>query len=64
MSKKLEWGMKQTEILSAPYSHCLEVNEGTPRSGKTTVSVARYAWYLWNTPDMNHLVLAYNHEPS
>ena len=28
MSKKLEWGMKQTEILSAPYSHCLEVNEG------------------------------------
>lgn len=62
MSKKLEWGMKQTEILSAPYSHCLEVNEGTPRSGKTTVSVARYAWYLWNTPDMNHLVLAYNQE--
>ena len=56
------WGQKQQKILNDPYSHCLEVNEGTPRSGKTTVSVSRFAWYLWNTPDLNHMVLAYNQE--
>lgn len=59
---KIIWSEKQKAILSAPYSHCLEVNEGTPRSGKTTVSVSRFAWYLWNTPDKNHMVLAYNQE--
>lgn len=57
MSKEIVWGQKQQKILNAPYSHCLEVNEGTPRSGKTTVSVSRFAWYLWNTPDLNHMVL-------
>lgn len=62
MSKEIVWGQKQQKILNDPYSHCLEVNEGTPRSGKTTVSVSRFAWYLWNTPDLNHMVLAYNQE--
>lgn len=58
----LVWSEKQRDILSAPYSHTLEVNEGTPRSGKTTASVARFAWFIWNTDDQNHLVLAYNQE--
>lgn len=56
------WSDKQRELLAAPYVHCLEVNEGTPRSGKTTLSVARFAWHIWNTKDSNHLVLAYNQE--
>lgn len=58
----LIWSSKQREILSADYRHTLEVNEGTPRSGKTTVSVARFAWFVWNSPDTSHLVLAYNQE--
>lgn len=62
MRRRIEWSQKQAEILARPYSHCLEVNEGTPRSGKTTCGVARYAWFLWNTPDQNHLVLAYSQE--
>ena len=34
--RHIEWSDKQRQILSAPYKHCLEVEEGTPRSGKTT----------------------------
>ena len=60
--RQIEWSDKQRRVLTAPYRHCLEVEEGTPRSGKTTCAVARYAWLLWNTPDQNHLVLAYNQE--
>lgn len=60
--KRIKWSEKQEKILAAPYKHCLEVEEGTPRSGKTTCAVARYAWFLWNTPDENHIVLAYNQE--
>lgn len=60
--RRIEWSEKQRQILAAPYKHCLEVEEGTPRSGKTTCAVARFSWFLWNTPDQNHLVLAYNQE--
>lgn len=60
--KRIEYSEKQRQIISAPFNHCLEVEEGTPRSGKTTCAVARYAWFLWHTPDENHLVLAYNQE--
>lgn len=59
---RVKWSEKQLAILKAPYRHTLEVNEGTPRSGKTTASVARYAWFIWNSADENHLVLAYNQE--
>ena len=62
MARSIVWGEKQRKILEAPYTYCLEVNEGTPRSGKTTASVARFAWFVWNTKDQNHLVLAYNQE--
>lgn len=55
------WSDKQRKTLSMPY-HMFEVNEGTPRSGKSTCCVNRYAWYLWNCKDQNHLVLAFNQE--
>ena len=60
--RQIEWSEKQRTTIQKPFLHCLEVEEGTPRSGKTTCAVARFAWYLWNTPDENHLVLAYNQE--
>lgn len=59
---QVNWSEKQAGLLTEPYRHCLEVFEGTPRSGKTTCAVARAAWFYWNTPDRNHLVLAYNQE--
>lgn len=60
--RQINWSKKQAGIISAPYKRCLEVEEGTPRSGKTTAAVARAAWFWWNTPDRNHMVLAYNQE--
>lgn len=59
---QVSWSGKQASLLAEPYKHCLEVFEGTPRSGKTTCAVARAAWFYWNTPDRNHLVLAFNQE--
>lgn len=59
---KLEFSPKQKEIITAPFTHTLEVNEGTPRSGKTTAGHSRHALYLSLTPDQNHLVSAYNQE--
>lgn len=53
---------KQLQIIQSPYDHTLEVNEGTPRSSKTTAGVFRYADYLTWTRDQNHLVTAYNQE--
>ncbi|MER2057171.1 MAG: PBSX family phage terminase large subunit [Niallia sp.] len=53
---------KQKQIITAPYDVTLEVNEGTPRSSKTTAGVFRYADYLTRTRDENHLVVAYNQE--
>lgn len=53
---------KQKKIIRAPFDITLEVNEGTPRSGKTTAGVFRYGYYLGITPDQNHLVTAYNQE--
>jgi PBSX family phage terminase large subunit len=58
----IEFSPKQKEIIRAPFDVTLEVNEGTPRSGKTTAGVFRYARYLAITPDENHLVVAYNQE--
>ena len=59
---KLTFSPKQKEVIRAPFDFTLEVNEGTPRSGKTTAGVFRYAYYLTLTPDENHLVTAYNQE--
>jgi PBSX family phage terminase large subunit len=60
----IEFSPKQKEIIRAPFSHTLEVNEGTPRSGKTTAGHFRFAYYLTVTPDENHLIVAYNQEQS
>lgn len=59
---KLTFSPKQLEIIKAPFNYTLEVNEGTPRSGKTTAGHSRYALYLSLTPDQNHLIVAYNQE--
>lgn len=59
---QVSWSEKQASLLAEPYKRCLEVFEGTPRSGKTTCAVARAAWFYWNTPDRNHLILAFNQE--
>ena len=59
---QVNWSGKQSSLLAEPYKHCLEVFAGTPRSGKTTCAVARAAWFYWNTPDRNHLILAFNQE--
>lgn len=53
---------KQQDIISRPFDYTLEVNEGTPRSSKTTGGVFRFANYLIRTRDENHLVTAYNQE--
>ncbi|HHU3757581.1 TPA: PBSX family phage terminase large subunit [Streptococcus pyogenes] len=53
---------KQKEIIKRPFNYELEVNEGTPRSGKTTAGHFRYARYLIESDDENHLVAAYNQE--
>lgn len=39
-----------------------ELNEGTPRSGKTTSDAFKMADFYLNSPDQNHLVSAYNQE--
>ncbi|MDD7758787.1 MAG: PBSX family phage terminase large subunit [Aerococcus suis] len=38
------------------------LNEGTPRSGKTTADIFAMADFYINSPDQNHLVSAYNQE--
>lgn len=53
---------KQLKTIREPFDHTLEVLEGTPRSGKTTAGVFRYAYYLSVTEDQNHLIVAYNQE--
>lgn len=53
---------KQRDLIQRPFSSVLEVNEGTPRSGKTTAGHFRYARYLIETEDENHLIAAYNQE--
>ncbi|BBN97491.1 PBSX family phage terminase large subunit [Sporolactobacillus terrae] len=59
---RIKFSNKQLRIIRYPFDHTLEVNEGTPRSGKTTAGHFRYAEFLMITPDMNHLVVAYNQE--
>ncbi|WP_185574427.1 PBSX family phage terminase large subunit [Listeria booriae] len=62
MVKNIIFSKKQEELLQAPFEHDLEVNEGTIRSGKTTLGHFRYARFLIETDDENHLVSAYNQE--
>ena len=58
----ITFSKKQAAIIQAPFEHTLEVNEGTPRSGKTLCGHFRYARYIVETQDENHLMVAYNQE--
>ncbi|KYG28170.1 PBSX family phage terminase large subunit [Alkalihalobacillus trypoxylicola] len=58
----IKFSPKQQQIIQAPFDVTLEVNEGTPRSSKTTAGVFRYARYLIMSKDENHLIVAYNQE--
>ena len=59
---KVTWSDKQKELILAPYDHTIDWNEGTPRSGKTAASLARYTDYLLKTRDTSHLITAYSAE--
>lgn len=56
------WSKKQRDIITAPYDHCIDWMEGTPRSGKTTAAIARFADHLIQSRDTNHLITAYSAE--
>ena len=56
------WSRKQRDIITAPYDHTIDWMEGTPRSGKTTAAIARFADHLIQSRDTNHLVTAYSAE--
>ena len=58
----VKWSPKQKELILAPYDHCIDWMEGTPRSGKTTAAIARFADHLIQSHDTNHLVTAYSAE--
>ena len=53
---------KQQKFIFRPFDHCLDVAEGTPRSGKTLASTRRFALHLRGCRDINHLVVGYNQE--
>jgi len=58
----ITFSKKQREFIAKPFDYNLDVNEGTPRSSKTTAGVFRYARYLMLTRDTNHLILGFNKE--
>jgi len=58
----VKWSPKQRELILAPYDHTIDWMEGTPRSGKTTAAVARFADHLIQSRDTNHLITAYSAE--
>ena len=58
----VKWSSKQRQIITAPYDHTIDWMEGTPRSGKTTAAIARFADHLIQSRDTNHLVTAYSAE--
>ena len=62
MSKNIKLSDKQKAFVKRPFTHSLEVLEGTPRSSKTTAGHFRYAKYLFKSKQENHLIVAYNQE--
>ncbi|MHC5253213.1 PBSX family phage terminase large subunit [Listeria kieliensis] len=59
----LKFSPKQQETIRQKTTNItLEVNEGTPRSGKTTADIFKMANFYINSPSKNHLVTAYNQE--
>lgn len=61
--QKIQFSPKQIETIRRPFvDSSLEVLEGSPRSGKTTAGAFRYARFLIETDDENHLVLGFSQE--
>lgn len=58
----IEWGAKQADLIMAPFDRSLDWLEGTPRSGKTTAGIMRFARHLIRSQDNIHLVTAYSAE--
>lgn len=59
----LTFSKKQQETIRRDVTNIrLEVNEGTPRSGKTTADIFKMANFYLESKDENHLVAAYNQE--
>lgn len=58
----IRWSEKQERMIAAPFNHTIDWLEGTPRSGKTTAGIARFATNLIASTDTNHLVTAYSAE--
>ena len=58
----IEWGAKQANLIMLPYDRTLDWLEGTPRSGKTTAGIMRFARHLIRSEDNIHLVTAYSAE--
>ena len=60
---KIEFSEKQKKTIKSNLDQItFELNEGTPRSGKTTADIYKMAYFYLTTPDKNHLVTAYNQE--
>lgn len=59
---ELTFSHKQAATIRKPFQHTLEVNEGTPRSGKTTAGIFRAARYYIETEDSTHLITGFNQE--
>ena len=63
MVQQVKFSPKQIENINQDISSLtVELNEGTPRSGKTTSDIFKMADFYLRTPDKNHLVAAYNQE--
>ena len=58
----IEWGQKQSDMIMLPFDRTLDWLEGTPRSGKTTAGIMRFARHLIKSRDTIHLVVAYSAE--
>ena len=60
---QITFSPKQIENINQDISNItFEMNEGTPRSGKTTSDIFKMAAFYIKSPDKNHLVSAYNQE--
>ena len=59
---KISFSKKQAATIRKPFARTLEVNEGTPRSGKTTAGIFRAARFYIKSNDRDHLIVGYNQE--
>ena len=53
---------KQSDFVRMPFDYTLDVAEGSPRSGKTFASTARFAMHLLISEDTSHLIVGYSAE--